>query len=286
MPWRIAREGHGLHEWLRQGKYRRRGRLRAPHWMQKIRGLLREAGIERRGFQEWRCGVGGGLGAWYGCGLFAKLRKGMGGKGGKCGVSVTVCVGGFFYFVSKDNGAIQEGKKGAERESGLSYGIFSVFFQSIKVLPVFKELCTKTLYSFPGFFLFGGDQFPFGQFGVVVYGSRKGSERGGDLAYDRKMCMVGISRQFWVQASGSGCEHLVYHTLKRRRRRGRSLGEGIEVAAHRGRLFKGRIEERILSKFRGSEKRQLWGRWCTDHCKKEKRALAAFSKSMYVASQQ
>lgn len=46
--------------------------------MQKTGGLLREAGIERRGFQEWRCGVGGGLGARYGCGLFAKLR----GRGG------------------------------------------------------------------------------------------------------------------------------------------------------------------------------------------------------------
>lgn len=44
--------------------------------MQKIGGLLREAGIERRGFQEWRCGVGDGLGARYGCGLFAKLRRG------------------------------------------------------------------------------------------------------------------------------------------------------------------------------------------------------------------
>lgn len=42
--------------------------------MQKIEGLLREAGIGRRGFQEWRCGVGGGLGARYGFGLFAKLR--------------------------------------------------------------------------------------------------------------------------------------------------------------------------------------------------------------------
>lgn len=43
--------------------------------MQKIGGLLREAGIGRRGFQEWRCGVGGGLEARHGCRLFAKLRR-------------------------------------------------------------------------------------------------------------------------------------------------------------------------------------------------------------------
>lgn len=61
--------------------------------MQKIGGLLREAGIERRGFQEWRCGVGGGLGARYGCGLFAKLRRGE--------VGSVVSVYGMEHFVFK-----------------------------------------------------------------------------------------------------------------------------------------------------------------------------------------
>lgn len=54
--------------------------------MQKIGGLLREAGIERRGFQELRCGVGGGLRARYGRGLFAKIAEKRGWEG-KCGVS-------------------------------------------------------------------------------------------------------------------------------------------------------------------------------------------------------
>lgn len=145
--------------------------------MQKIGGLLREAGIERRGFQEWRCGGGGGLGARYGCGLFAN-RGGWGG--------VWCQYTGWGVLFSKRHLSNSRGKW-VERQSGLSYGIFSVFFQSVKVLPVFKELCTKSLYSFAGFFLFGGDQFPLGQFGVVVYDSREGSERGGDLAYDRNV---------------------------------------------------------------------------------------------------
>lgn len=72
--------------------------------MQKTGGLLREAGTERRDFQEWRCGVGGGLGARYGCGLFAKLR-GEGGGGG-CGVSIRNVA---FCFL-KNIGAIQEDK--------------------------------------------------------------------------------------------------------------------------------------------------------------------------------
>lgn len=102
------------------------------------------------------------------------------GGGGECGVSIR---NGAFCF-QKTFRAIQEENRSRDNQ-GTAYGIFSVFFQSVKVLPVFKELCTKSLYSFVGFFLFGGDQFPLGQFGVVVYGSRKGSERGGDLAYDR-----------------------------------------------------------------------------------------------------
>lgn len=81
---------------------------------------------------------------------------------------------------------------------GSSYGVLSIFFQSVKELPIFKELCTKSLYSFVGFFLFGGDQFPLGQFGVVVNGSRKGSERGGDLAYDGNCAIMGgISASFF-----------------------------------------------------------------------------------------
>lgn len=108
MPWRIAREEHGLHGWLRQGKCRRRGRLRAPRWMQKRGGLLREVGIGRRGFQGWRCGVGGGLEARYGCGLFAELR------GGEFGVSIR---NGAFVFKAKKKkiGAVQA-EDGSKRQ--------------------------------------------------------------------------------------------------------------------------------------------------------------------------
>lgn len=49
-----------------------------PRWMRKRGGLLREAGIGRRGFQGWRYGGGGGLGVRCGCELFAK--RWIGGK--------------------------------------------------------------------------------------------------------------------------------------------------------------------------------------------------------------
>lgn len=92
--------------------------------MQKIRGLLREAaGIERRGFQEWRCGVGGGLGARYGCGLFAKLRKGKA-REVWCQCIRYVAFFFFFDFQGQTNGAINSrGKKmGREKENqGSSY---------------------------------------------------------------------------------------------------------------------------------------------------------------------
>lgn len=61
-----------------------------PRWTRKRGGLLREAGIERKGFQEWRYGVGGGLGVRCGCELFAKRWGGekvwcqFHGTGGVC----------------------------------------------------------------------------------------------------------------------------------------------------------------------------------------------------------
>lgn len=75
-------------------------------WMRKRGGLLREAGIGRRGFQEWRYGVGGGLGVRCGCELFAKRWGGE-----KCGVSFTE-PGAFVFKRHKGQSERKMGREG------------------------------------------------------------------------------------------------------------------------------------------------------------------------------
>lgn len=71
-----------------------------PRWTRKRGDLLREAGIGRRGFQESRYGVGGGLGVRCGCELFAKD-------------------GGSVLSVSRNRGVcFQETLGGSERKMG------------------------------------------------------------------------------------------------------------------------------------------------------------------------
>ena len=80
-----------------------------------------------------------------------------------------------------DGGGGDIGGAGAEKWGrgigcgvGSAYTFFLVFFQAVEGLAVVEEVGAEGLDSFVGFFLLGGDGFPFGHFGVVIDCSGKG----------------------------------------------------------------------------------------------------------------
>lgn len=62
------------------------------------------------------------------------------------------------------------------------YTVFPFSFQTLERLPVVLKLGAKGFQASMCFFLLGLDELFLGGFGVVVYSSGKGGQRGGDLS--------------------------------------------------------------------------------------------------------